>query len=115
MVEELSAFESETLALYAIYSGGEIQKLIALNLEFFTSTTSRPVSQEIDVTNILGQNVSVRRFTGAGSNATSNVTWAGQNFDTGVGLGNVTVENYNKGQVSVGASEAVLIEIVHKK
>ena len=101
--------------MYAIYSGDIIQKVIALNLEFFTSTTARPISQGIDVSAVLGQNVSVRRFTGAGSDATGNVTWAGQSFDTGLGLGNVTVENYNKGQVSIGASEAVLIEIVNKE
>jgi hypothetical protein len=111
MIEELSAFESETLALYAIYSGGKIQKIIALNLQFLTSTTSRPIAQEINVSDILGQGVSVGRFTGASSDMTGNVTWAGQSFNSGAGLGNVTVENYNKGQVSVGASETVLIEI----
>ena len=111
-IEELSAFESETLALYALYSGDTIQKIIALNLEFFDSTTTRPVSQDIDVSDVLGQSLSVRRFTGAGSDATGNVTWAGQSFDTGFGVGSKIVESYDKGQVNIGASEAVLIEIL---
>lgn len=109
------AFESETLALYAIYSGNIIQKIIAINLEFLDSTTTRPVSQDIDVSDILSQNLSVRRFTGIASDATINVTWAGQSFDSGSGIGKMTVENYKTGRVSVGASEAVLIEIVNKK
>lgn len=112
-IEELSAFETETLALYALYSGGLIQKVIALNLEPFNSTTTWPISQEIDVSDVLGQSVSVQRFTGASSDATGNVTWAGQSFDTGLGLGKVIVENYEKGRVSVVA-EAVLIERVNK-
>jgi hypothetical protein len=99
--------------LYALYSGDTIQKVVALNLDFFNLTTTRPVSQEIDVSDILGQSVSVRRFTGVGSDATGNVTWAGQSFDTGFGVGNITVENYDKGQVSIGASEALLIEVVN--
>jgi len=78
MIEELSALESETLALYALYSGSTIQKIRALNLEIFDSMTSRPVSQDIDVSNILGQSVSVQRFTGIGSDTTSNVTWLGR-------------------------------------
>lgn len=55
--------------------------------------------------------MSVRRFTSIGSDATGNVTWAGQSFDSGFGVGNMIIENYDKGQVSVKASEAVLIEI----
>jgi hypothetical protein len=96
--------------LYALYSGDTIHKVIALNLEFYDSATTRPVSQDIDVSDILGQSVSVRRFAGVGSDATGNVTWAGQSFDTGLGVGNVIIENYSKGYISVGASEAVLIE-----
>jgi hypothetical protein len=113
-IEELLAFESSTLALYALYSGDTVQKIIALNLEFFDSTKTRPVSQDIDVSHVLGQVVSVRRFTGLDSDATGNVTWAGQSFDTGFGLGDKIVENCSKGQVSIRASEAVLIEIVNK-
>jgi hypothetical protein len=97
--------------LYALYSGDTIQKVIALNLEFYDSTTTRPVSQDIDVSDILGQRISVRRFAGVGSDATGNVTWAGQSFDTGLAVGNIIVENYNTGYISVGASEAVLIEL----
>jgi hypothetical protein len=48
------------------------------------------------------------------STATGNVTWAGQNFDTGAGVGSLMVEKYYKGQVSLGASEAVLIEVASK-
>jgi Glycosyl hydrolase family 79 C-terminal beta domain len=91
-----------------------VQKVIALNLEFFDSTNTRPAPRVVDVSDVLGQSVSVRRFTGVGSEATGNVTWAGQSFDTGFGDGSITVENYYKGQVSIGASEAVLIEIVNK-
>lgn len=100
--------------MYALYSGDTIQKIIALNLEFYDSAKNRPVSQDIDVSHVLGQTVSVRRFTGVGSDATGNVTWAGQSFDTGFGVGTIIVENYTKGEVSIRASEAVLIEIVNK-
>jgi hypothetical protein len=100
--------------LYALYSGNTVRKIIALNLEFFNATTARPVAQDIDVSAVLGQRVSVRRFTGVDSTATGNVTWAGQNFDTGAGVGSLMVEKYYKGQVSLGASEAVLIEVASK-
>jgi hypothetical protein len=103
------------LALYAIYSGGTLQKVVAINLDFFNSTTPRPTPQSVDVSEVLGQSLSIRRFTGASSDATGNVTWVGQSFDTGPGVGNLTVENYNDGKVSVGASEAVLIEKISKQ
>ena len=51
----------------------------------------------------------MRRVTGGSSDATGNVTWAGQSFDTGPGVGDVALES-STGIVSVGASEAVLIE-----
>ena len=86
-----------------------MQKIVALNLEFFNSTTPRPAPQSVDISAVLGRSLSVRRFTGASSDATGNVTWTGQSFDTGPGVGDLVVED-SAGIVSVGASEAVLIE-----
>jgi hypothetical protein len=95
--------------LYALYSGNVLQKIVALNLEFFNATTPRPEAQSIDVSSILGQDLRVRRLTGSSSDVTGNVTWAGQSFDTGLAVGDIIMES-STGVVSVGASEAVIIE-----
>ena len=86
-----------------------MQKIVALNLEFFNATTPRPEAHSIDVSSVLGRDLNVRRLTGSSSDVTGNVTWAGQSFDTGLAVGDVIMES-STGVVSVGASEAVIIE-----
>ncbi|PLB49722.1 hypothetical protein P170DRAFT_357055 [Aspergillus steynii IBT 23096] len=100
------------LAHYAIYEPGQTvpKKLVILNLDEVNQNTTRK-QKAFDVSSALGQDVRVARLTGPSSNATSGIHWAGQTVD---GLGNLIgkrmVESIFNSTVSVGSSEAVIIE-----
>jgi len=111
-IYELSAFENNTLAIYALYDGAMVDKIVVLNLAFYDDTKTTRGVQMVDVSSVLGKNVQVSRFTGPKSTTvgTANVTWMEQTFSTGKGLGARTVENHNDGIINVADSEAVIIE-----
>jgi hypothetical protein len=109
---ELSAFESSTLAAYAIYNGKELSKIAVLNLAFYNDTTTERSTQAIDVSAVLGKTLNIARLTGPLSITTSveNVTWAGQTYATGDADRIRATECSNDGMVEVAASEAVIIQ-----
>ena len=109
---ELSASESDNLALYAIYNNTEIAKLVVLNLDFYNDTAIVRPKEKVDVQAILGQKLTATRFTGPLSitTGTENITWAGQSYSTGSAFGSRLFESWHSGVVEVAASEAVIIE-----
>lgn len=109
-VYQVTELESDYLALYAVYSGKKLSKLAALNLNFYNNTSVARPSQKLDVNKLLGRDVTVKRFTGATSDVTGGVTWAGQSFDKGPADGKMKVERVKNGVVEVLASEGVIIE-----
>ena len=109
---ELSAFESDTMAVYAIYDGGQVSKLVVLNLDYYNDTTAARPSQTVDVTQLLGHNIKVSRLTGVLTTTTDfeDVTWAGQKYSSGQASGERVAEYYGSGVVKLAASEAVIIQ-----
>jgi hypothetical protein len=77
---ELSAYENNNLAAYAIYDGQELSKIAVLNLAFYSDTNIE------------------------------NATWVGQTYATGKATGGETIEKVENGLVNVSASEAIIIE-----
>lgn len=110
---ELSAFETSTLAVYAIYNGDELSKIAVLNLAFYNDTTTERQTQAIDVSAVLGRTINTTRLTGPLSITTSveNTTWAGQTYSTGEADGTRTTEYSDNGVVNIAASEAVIIQL----
>lgn len=113
---ELSALESDTLALYALYEGDSLYKILAINLAFYsaanaTAGVERPEMQ-IDVSAVLGTQVRAFRLTGPTSDETdaAKVTTIGQNYANGTGAGTPGIEYPSNGVVGIKASEALIIE-----
>jgi hypothetical protein len=109
---ELSAYENNNLAAYAIYDGQELSKIAVLNLAFYSDTTVPRPAQTIDVTAVFKDDLQVRRLTGTLSTTTNieNATWVGQTYATGKATGGETIEKVENGLVNVSASEAIIIE-----
>lgn len=107
-VPSLDAFD---LAHYAVYSSSsDLQKLVILNLDY-TNGTSPRTYKTFDVSSKFGQHVTVKRLTGSTAIATEGLTWAGQTVDENGNLsGTKFVEAVTNGVVSIGSSEAVIIE-----
>lgn len=111
-VAPMTDLDTDTAVHYAIYDGNNLQKLVLLNLEYFsgTSQSARP-SRAYDSARLLGTRLKLRRLTGASSAATTGVTWAAQSVDTnGFVTGTVKTEFVDNGLVSLLASEAVIVE-----
>ncbi|KAM0563069.1 hypothetical protein ACHAPJ_001915 [Fusarium lateritium] len=106
--------DKESAVHFAVYNGDELNKLVFLNLQPYERNSTAPRDcQTFDVGSVLGDNVQVRRLTGADSAATSGVTWAGQSTDdAGRVVGDLIVEKVYRGLVTVRASEAVIVEKV---
>ena len=113
---ELSALESDDLALYALYEGDSLYKILAINLAFYsaanvTARVERPQMQ-IDVSAVLGTQVRAFRLTGPTSDETdaAKVTTIGQNYANGTAVGTPGIEYPLAGIVGIRASEALIIE-----
>ncbi|KAI9653737.1 MAG: hypothetical protein M1821_006931 [Bathelium mastoideum] len=113
---ELSALESETLALYALYEGDYLYKVLAINLEFYSAANAsadvaRPQLQ-LNMTAVLGEQVRAFRITAPSSEETDmeKVTVIGQNYASGTASGTADIEYYMDGVVGIAASEALIIE-----
>jgi len=101
---------SESLTVYAIYAGTELKRLIVLNLEYWvTGSNSERNCSSIDFSNIFKGYVKIRRLAGSGSDATTNITWAGQSYTTGKANGTIHAD-YGKLNTQICASEALIIE-----
>jgi hypothetical protein len=107
-IPSLDAFD---LAHYAVYSSSsDLQKLVILNLDYVNGTSPRTY-KTFDVSSEFGDNITVKRLTGSTSIATDGLTWVGQNVDGNGNLsGTNVVEKVTNGVVSIGSSEAVIIE-----
>ena len=106
------SLDGPSVVHYAIYSSDSKtpQKLVIMNLEFSNATIARQ-QRTFDVSPALGQQVKVTRLTGPSSDATSGISWAGQTVDgEGSIVGVETYEYPADGVVSVGSSEAVIVE-----
>ncbi len=106
-IPSLDAFD---LAHYAVFSSSsKLEKIVILNLDYINATTARTY-KEFDLST-LGKNLKVKRLTGSSSIATAGLTVAGQTVDGQGNLsGAITVEQAADGVISVGSSEAVIIE-----
>ena len=111
-VAPMPDLDTDTMVHYAIYDGKKLQKLVLLNLEYFSGTSqSSRRSTTFGSARLLGTKLRVRRLTGANSAATAGVTWAGQSVDgDGSIIGAVKTESVHDGRVSLFASEAVIVE-----
>ena len=91
--------DKESAVHFAVYNGDELNKLVFLNLQPYERNSTAPRDcQTFDVGSVLGDNVQVRRLTGADSAATSGVTWAGQSTDdAGRVVGDLLVEKVYRG------------------
>lgn len=110
-ISPIYSLDAENMAHYAVYtSSGDLKKLIILNLDYFNGTTTRAY-KTFDVTTVFGKSVSVTRLTGSTSVAQQGLTWAGQTVDgQGKVVGAKLVESVKNGNVTIGSSEAVIIE-----
>lgn len=111
-ISPIYSLDAENMAHYAIYSSSrELQKMVILNLDYFNGTTSRAY-KTFDVTSVFGKNVAVTRLTGSTSIAQQGLTWAGQTVDgQGKLVGTKVIERVTNGNVSIGSSEAVIVQI----
>jgi hypothetical protein len=113
-IQELSAFESDELAVYAVYKGSEIAKVVVLNLGFYNDTSMDREMEWIDLGGLFGGGeVEVGRLSGPMSITTEagEVTWLGQSFEEGSPSGRRSFEGVDcGGLVEVKASEAVIIQ-----
>lgn len=109
-VAPISSLDTNSAVHFAIYNNNQIQKLVLLNTQYYSGSSSRP-STNFDVNSSLGSNVRVRRLTGASSGARSGVTWAGQSVDgSGRITGSLRTEQVSNGIVRLLASEAAIVE-----
>lgn len=84
--------------------------MVILNLDYFNGTTSRTY-KTFDVSSEFGKEVNVTRLTGATSVAQDGLTWAGQTVDgQGKLSGAKVIEAVTNGVVTIGSSEAVIIQ-----
>jgi hypothetical protein len=113
-IAPLAELDTASTVRFAVYDGGQLRKVVLLNLDFFNGTSetnaTRP-ARRFDVGATLGKQLQVRRLTGENSAATSGATWAGQSVDgDGAIVGEVEVERVTDGVVTLLASEAVIVE-----
>ena len=113
-IQELSAFESDELAVYAVYNGSEVAKIVVLNLGFYNDTSVERGVEWINAGALFGgEEVEVGRLTGPMSITTEavDVTWLGQSYEEGSPSGQRGFEGVGcGGLVKVKASEAVIIQ-----
>lgn len=115
-----SSSENLNLVIYALYSSRPADKdtlpakLVLLNLDYYSSnsTTERP-TQQVDVSQLMGcEHVAVTRLTGKGADMTYGVTLGGQDWENGGNAsGEKETEVVNSRIVSVGASEAIIVQV----
>ncbi|KAH8590030.1 hypothetical protein B0O99DRAFT_522066 [Bisporella sp. PMI_857] len=112
-ISHISSLDEIDLAHYAVYSSTrELQKLVIINLDYCNSTVPRTY-KTFNVSSIFGKGLIVKRLTGGSSVAITGITWVGQTVNREGNLaGSKTVEECKDGVVTVGSSEAVIIERV---
>lgn len=113
IIYELSALENENLALYAVYDGGELRKIVAINLEYFTAGTQSRPAIILDASSYFRGHVQVSRFTGPSSEETNSdlVTWRGQSYSTGSPKRHSNQSRKSAANsIYLAASEAIIIE-----
>ncbi|KFY04146.1 hypothetical protein O988_00965 [Pseudogymnoascus sp. VKM F-3808] len=110
-ISPIPSLDSTGLAHYAVYSSSfNLQKLVILNLDYINGTNPRTY-KTFDVSSEFGKHVTVKRLSGSSSIATQGLTWAGQTVDENGHLtGAKVIEKVTNGVVSIGSSEAVIIE-----
>lgn len=111
-IQELSVSESDSLAVYSIYDGLHLAKVVVLSTAYYNDSSEVRPSRRVDATQILGHDLKVTRLTGAFSTTTDfeNVTWAGQKYSRGYPEGQRVTEYYSGGEVEIAASEALIIQ-----
>ena len=112
-ISHISSLDEIDLAHYAIYSSTrELQKLVIINLDHCNRTVPRTYNT-FDASSVFGKDLIVKRLTGGSSVPTTGLTWVGQTINGKGNLsGSKTIEECKDGIVSVGSSEAVIIERV---
>lgn len=110
-IVSIPSLDAVDLAHYAVYSSpSDLQKLVILNLDYINGTSPRTY-KTFDVSSEFGKKFTVKRLTGSSSIADTNLTWADQTVDGDGNLsGTKVVEKVTNGVVSIGSSEAVIIE-----
>lgn len=110
-ISPIPSLDATDLAHYAVYSSSfNLQKLVILNLDYINGTNPRTY-KTFDVSSEFGKGFTVKRLSGSSSIATQGLTWAGQTVDGNGHLsGAKVVEKVTNGVVSIGSSEAVIIE-----
>lgn len=126
LAEAFSSNETRVLALdtsaginqdhfsaYAFYDGDKLSKLALINMTPYFANSTSDFTVEIDVSEYISAKhgcAYLKRMTApyVDTNSTSQVTWAGQSFENGDAVGEVSIERINH-SVSVRGSEAVLI------
>jgi len=106
------SLDGPSVVHYAIYSADSTipEKLVVINLDFSNATIARQ-QRTFDVSPVLGQHVKVTGLMGPSSGATTGISLAGQTVDgEGSIIGVKTLEYPAGGIVSVGSSEAVIVE-----
>lgn len=102
------------------YEDSALESVVIVNLDLWNATMNaaeRPYTA-VKLPSKLGDwsRATVQRLTGAGVDVADNITFAGQYVDNnGYFVGKKTYEKVNKGEVLVGASEAVLVTLSHSR
>jgi len=116
----VSVLNETSLTAYAIYSAkhapATLESLAVVNLEQYNMTQSaglRPYTAFKLPAHVGGwSHAKVRRLTAPGTDARTNVTFAGQYVDdTGCIVGELDIERVHNGHVLVAAGEAVLVSL----
>lgn len=108
-----------SLAGYAIYSASrpkqrsQLESIVLVNMDVFNSTSTPAASRSsvvFELPSNCGSKATVRRLTAAGAEVKDGIAWAGRTVALdGTITGKESTELVKNGQVTVKASEAVLI------
>ncbi|PNS14917.1 hypothetical protein CAC42_2146 [Sphaceloma murrayae] len=104
--------EAERIAVYALYEGQSLEKLVVVNSRLFYGNTTEDGRVSLDVARYaVNGKVWVKRLTAPSVNEKDNTktSWAGQSFPQGDAVGTAVVEEVGDGLVKVRGSEAVLV------
>lgn len=96
--------QDDAESAYAIYRNNTLSRLVALNLEAYSSNSTAPRPSKEYVFRVPGgyTTANVLRFMGPGADARENLTFGGVSYDYGLGGGRpVVVEGARRERVSV--------------
>ncbi|KAJ8116872.1 hypothetical protein OPT61_g1806 [Boeremia exigua] len=118
-IARLEQYDTSRLAHFAVFDDQNALRKLALvstglgdGMGQPGTATNQPRSgKNVDVSMLLGKQLTLLRLTGSSVNATSGVSWANQTINKkGVLIGDLVQESVDDGIVRIKAGEAVIVE-----